>query len=377
MLTYYHLWKMNPREARRILVKDYQETKSYSQTASNFSTHRRIVRKWVLRYQEKGEAGLESLPPIPKSQPTRLDPRLERLILRLRDSSGFGPKRLHYWLRRNLKIVIAISTIAKYLHKHKRTKKHLKRGAAKSFDWKSLPLFSALQVDTKEIIDTNTFTQDEKWLYKRLGLPLYQFTAIFPRIRARFISFSSQNTKRASLNFLEYVFSHLESQGAPFEETISFQTDWGAEYGGFQTRSVKRYDQDLNQLNLKRTPPFTHLHTRKGKPEDNGFVERSHRTDDEEFYRLEKRAFKDLKDFMLKASEWVYYYNYDRSHDGLGGKSPAEALAEVSPKLPKEILFLPPIILDDRITLLGGGTEVYRHYSMRVRMYDNFPRRPI
>jgi len=142
--------------------------------------------------------------------------------LRLREVSGFGPKRLHYWLKRNLQIEIAISTIAKYLHKHKRTKKHLKREHRKSFDWKSLPLFSALQVDTKEIIDSKVFTQEEKWLYRRLGLPLYQFTAIFPRTRARFISFSFQNTKRASLNFLEYVFSHLDSHGAPFEETISF-----------------------------------------------------------------------------------------------------------------------------------------------------------
>jgi len=78
-------------------------------------------------------------------------------------------------------------------------------------------------------MDTNTFTQEEKWLYKRLGLPLYQFTAIFPSLswhvtgqgtRARFISFSFQNTKRASLNFLEYIFSHLESHGAPFQEAI-------------------------------------------------------------------------------------------------------------------------------------------------------------
>ena len=100
-------------------------------------------------------------------------------------------------------------------------------------------------------------------------------------------------------------------------------------------------------------------------------MERSHRTDDEEFYRLEKKGFKDLKDFMLKASEWIYYYNYDRSHDGLGGKSTAEALQEIDPKLPslqdpegKDTLFLPLIILDDRITLLGGGTEVYRHYIL-------------
>jgi len=98
--------------------------------------------------------------------------------------------------------------------------------------------------------------------------------------------------------------------------------------------------------------------------QDANAVERSHRTDDEEFYRLQRRGFKDLKDFMVKASEWIYYYNYDRSHDGLGGKSPAEALQKVTPKLPRDILFLPPIILDDRITLLGGGTEVYRHYTV-------------
>ncbi len=70
----------------------------------------------LLHHRAQGEVGLESLPPISKSQPTRLDPQLERLILRLRDSSGFAPKRLHYWLRRNLK-----------------------GGVAKSFDWKSLP----------------------------------------------------------------------------------------------------------------------------------------------------------------------------------------------------------------------------------------------
>jgi hypothetical protein len=47
----------------------------------------------------------------------------------------------------------------------------------------------------------------------------------------------------------------------------------------------------------------------------------------------------------------------------LGRKSPAETPAEVNPKLLRNILFLSPIILDDTITLLGGGTEVYRHYK--------------
>lgn len=102
--------------------------------------------------------------------------------------------------------------------------------------------------------------------------------------------------------------------------------------------------------------------TRQGRitasPLDANAGERSHDTDDEEFYRLEKRGFKDLslrvpvgKDFMLKASEWICYWNYDRSHHSLGGKSPAEALREIDAKLPEDVLFLPPIILDERTTL--------------------------
>ena len=41
MLSYYHLWRMNPSEARpykipreKLLAKDYQKTRCYSQTAS-------------------------------------------------------------------------------------------------------------------------------------------------------------------------------------------------------------------------------------------------------------------------------------------------------------------------------------------------------
>jgi len=61
--------------------------------------------------------------------------------------------------------------------------------------------------------------------------------------------------------------------------------------------------------------------------------------------------------------QWLYYYNFDRPHDSLDGKTPAEALKALYPEIPSQILFLPPVVLDDRITLLVGGTEVYRYYK--------------
>lgn len=61
-----------------------------------------------------------------------------------------------------------------------------------------------------------------------------------------------------------------------------------------------------------------------------------------QFYGLQEKGFKNFKGFVSKDSEWSWYYNYDRSHDGLGGKSPAQALQQVNPGLPKDTFFLPP-----------------------------------
>jgi len=321
-----------------------------------------FVRKWIRRHQEEGKKGLCNLSSSPKHPANRLSSQIENLILKIRDTSEFGPKRIHSWLKRNLEIEVSISTIAKYLKKHKKTKKKLKRLRPKIFDWKSLPVFSISQIDTKEILDAKVFSQEEREHYLSLGLPLYQFTVIFPKIRARFLSFAKQGTRKAALNFAEYVFDHLASYNiTPGEpKTFYVQSDWGSEYGGYQTRGLKRYDEQLAKLSI------THFHSRKSTPTDNSFVERSHRTDDEEFYRLEKNHFKDLKDFLKKSAEWVYYYNFDRTHDGLDGKTPVEALKTLYPEIPSQILFLPPVVLDDKITLLGGGIEVYRYYILEL-----------
>jgi len=325
-LTYKELWAVNPRAARALLRLDYQKTGSFSQTARNFKTDRHIVKKWVLR------DNLESQKPIPRNQPNRLDRQKERLIIKIRDVSGFGPKRIHYYLKRQLGMIIGKSTIAKYLKKHGKTKKRLKRIQPKAFDWKSLPIFSTSQADTKEILDQPVFAKEEQGLYLAKGLPPYQFSIFFPRIEAKFICFSYENTKKAALNFFEYVFDHLKNHQVLEGEKVFVQTDWGPENGGFQTNSLKEFDKSLADLHI------THWHSRK------------------------RSSFRNLKDFMIKAWEWVYYYNIDRSHDTLKGGTPYEELLKYFPKAPKSLLALPPIILDDTITLYGGS-EVYGQYT--------------
>ncbi|MER5465757.1 integrase core domain-containing protein [Streptomyces sp. NPDC002668] len=67
--------------------------------------------------------------------------------------------------------------------------------------------------------------------------------------------------------------------------------------------------------------------SRRAKHRLNGKVERSHRIDSEEFYRLlEGQVIDDVNLFNTKLQEWEDYYNYDRPHGALTGQTPYERL---------------------------------------------------
>lgn len=58
----------------------------------------------------------------------------------------------------------------------------------------------------------------------------------------------------------------------------------------------------------------------------NGKVERSHRTDKEEFYQ--SLTHTGDVDPNMKLEEWQNFYNYHRTHSALAGKTPYETLRE-------------------------------------------------
>ena len=67
-----------------------------------------------------------------------------------------------------------------------------------------------------------------------------------------------------------------------------------------------------------------HAYIKPGTPRLNGKVERSHRTDKQEFYQL--LDYKDDQDLGLKLEEWENFYNFHRPHSAHSGKSPYEML---------------------------------------------------
>jgi transposase InsO family protein len=69
-----------------------------------------------------------------------------------------------------------------------------------------------------------------------------------------------------------------------------------------------------------------HAYIKPSSPQLNGKVERSHRSDQQEFYQL--LSYTGDVDLNAKLAEWELFYNLARPHGAHSGKTPYEALRE-------------------------------------------------
>lgn len=66
------------------------------------------------------------------------------------------------------------------------------------------------------------------------------------------------------------------------------------------------------------------VYVKPRSPQLNGKVERSHRSDQEEFYQL--LEYTGDVDLNKKLKVWEHFYNFNRPHGAHAGKTPYEAL---------------------------------------------------
>src|SRR5215470_4869603 len=137
---------------------------------------------------------------------------------------------------------------------------------------------------------------------------LYQFTAIDEATRYRVLKIYEHNSIQSAIQFINEV-----RQAFPVA-IRRIQTDNGSEWG-------TDFTWHLHDLGI------AHRHIPPSCPESNGKVERSHRTDENEFYW--RVTFRTRSELVRKLRAWEHEYNRRRLHLALGGKTPAERLAEL------------------------------------------------
>lgn len=330
-------------QLRMKFIRAYNQGVSISEIARRFNTSRNVINKWVKRCEHSGSDALSDKSRKPKHSQNKTDESIQQRILELREKTNWGRKRLSKALGINQ---WTIRNVLRQNHV-KKNRKQRRVFYPAHWAWEVKLPFSLAQVDTKHILDKSAIGKYNYTHFSRLHLPPYQWTFLDAITRFRFLAFSYELTQANGLLFVAAVMSWLRSWS--IVNQVHWQEDWGQEFGG----------DDFNKLNLlneKYYKPFDAVLNRapKGRKGYQGRVERSHRTDDEEFYLPIIPKVNSTEEFINYAKLWQYYYNSKRYHFGykMDGKTPLERLNEYGFNFSDTFSLFPILILDNLSTKL-------------------------
>ncbi len=233
------------------------------------------------------------------SPATKVTENIESIILALRDSRNIGARRIQSELLRLHSIKLSLATIHKVLVRNNVSplKRYTRR---KKFNRYAMKIPGArVQMDTM-----------------KLAPNFYQYTAIDDCTRYRVLRVYSRRTAANTLDFIEKV---VEEICFPIQR---IQTDRGREFLAYKVQDL------LLDWGIKLRP------IRPASPHLNGKVERSQKTDIEEFYSTIDLTKHSIESLDLPLAEWQHYYNWERPHSSLNGKTPVEKYVELMYETP-------------------------------------------
>jgi len=268
----------------------------------------RSLKRWKKAYEKKGMAGLIPQSTQPKHQPNETPIRLKEEVLSLRKKTGLCAAKLHWKLEKE-GLSIPTRTIGKIIKNEGLTRKYRVKKIKYKYLRAERENGEVVEIDVKHVPGP---IQGHKY---------YQYTAIDTASRWRHLEVFDEECSFHSVEFLKIVM-------ARFPHPIkAIKTDNHSTFTNYYLGSNKRSDLVVKEIHTLDAfcaeHDITHYLIDKGKPAQNGTVERSHREDEEKFYQQNK--FKDQNELKKKIRVWNEYYN-NLEHCGLNGRTPNEML---------------------------------------------------
>lgn len=268
----------------------------------------RSLKYWLADFRESGIDGLENKSRRPKSNPNETPIRIKERIIEIRNDKKQCAKKI-FWDLEDENIHIHLNTISKIIKNEGLTRKYRTRKI--KYEYVRVPLRKG------ELVEI-----DVKFVPDRIeGRRYYQFTAIDCASRWRYMQAYQDIDNACAITFLK------EFMGVADFKIEAVKTDNGSCF----TNRYTGYNKSTDPLNPKlhafdilcNELKIPHYLIDPGKPQQNSFVERSHRTDQQTFY--EQSTFQSFEELKYKLRLWNMFYN-DTKHCGLNGKTPNQAL---------------------------------------------------
>lgn len=286
---------------KEIRLKDAVKVCQYSQ---------RSLERWLAEYRKNGEVGLEPKATRPKTSPKETPIRTKERIKEIRKEKGECALKIK-WDLEDEGIDINERTVGKILKAEGLVKKYIVRKIKYKYIKAELLPGELMEIDVKYVPGT---VENKRY---------YQFTATDVASRWRRLEIYEDQSNFHSIEFLKKII-YL----APFK-IKAVKTDNHSIFTNRYTGYLKSSDPlnpRLHPLDVFCTENnIIHYLIDKGKPTQNGTVERSHGSDQQRLYG--KETFSTVECLKYRVRLWNMYYN-DLRHCGLKGKSPNQFLKD-------------------------------------------------
>ena len=267
----------------------------------------RAIKYWLAAYRQHGTAGLKNRSTRPKTHPDETPIRIKERIIELRKKKKQCSLKIK-WDLEDEGVFIHYQTVQKIIKREGLTRKYRSR--------KQKPEYVREPLQKGQMVEI-----DVKWVPGRIkGRRYYQFTAIDCASRWRYLQAFEDSS-----NLSAVIFVHKLIKVCDFK-IKAIKTDNGScftnRYTGYY-KSDSPFPRPHAFDRVCAVYGITHYLIDPGKPQQNCFVERSHREDEEKFYQ--QNRFASFADLQYKLRIWNTDY-YNPKHCGLKGLTPNQAL---------------------------------------------------
>ena len=283
------------------ILRHAESTGNVSRTCRFWGISRDTFYRWKRKYETDGETGLINRKPCPENIALRITRDIEDKALYMRCTYHFGPAKISWYLKRYLRITVSVTGVYGVLRRHGLNR--LPRNSARR---QTATMQRYQKQEPGQHIQMDVMVLDFK---DRAGCRVrrYQYTAIDDATRLRAMKIYESNDQDTAMDFASHVVEKF-----PFQIHM-IRTDNGHEFRA----KFHEHVLDLGPM---------HFRIKHASPNLNGKVERSHLTDQREFYQLV--TYNGDADLQGKLTQWEMFYNCERPHASLNGKTPWEVLLE-------------------------------------------------
>lgn len=296
----------------RTIIEAYKEKRSIRGVAMLLGIDRKTVRKWVLQGRSIHTPeyiawkGLRRKSTSPHHGKRALTRQQESLVVSLREEHGLDQVKLAKQLCDDFSLRVSPKTVYNIL-KEKRPDLLAKKGRYRR------PLFqNGHAMRPRNTLKPGYLQMDVKYVTPELsGLSYtcYEYGVIDIYSRYKVALILPVLDEAGSIVALKWAMQSMPCV------IVYVQTDNGLEYQNLFHQTCKENNID-------------HYHIHKNSPNENAVIERSFKTDQEEFFfRLTNKPI-DINDLNKKFQEYLDWYNTKRYHFGIQLKTPVQIIDE-------------------------------------------------